>query len=432
MNVWLICIGEPLPIDPGNQRYMRAGILASVLVSMGHDVTWWTSAFDHSTKTQRTNHSKQTIAADGMRLWLLRGVSYRRNIGLMRLINHAQVARQFRQLADTERIPDAIFCCWPSIELGSAAVEYAQRNSVPIILDVRDLWPDIFLDPVPRVLRGIGRLLMAKYERMTRLAFSRATGIIGISQGYLDWGLVKAGRSRGSYDGLFPLGYDSPEANERLADDGLPGILANKLNHPGVICWFLGTFGNTYDLVPIIETARKLEERGDHSALFVLSGHGDDSERYQNLSKDLTNVVFTGWLNADQISSMMQVENVAIAAYRKGAPQGLPNKIFEYMAAGLPILCSLDGECKSFLSRHECGISYQAGDSEAFEAVLNSVINEPSLAKKLGSNGKNAFHEHYSSSIIYPRLAAHILNLAAPRRTRAESPVFEYKLQNER
>jgi glycosyltransferase involved in cell wall biosynthesis len=426
MNVWVICIGEPLPIDEGHQRYHRAGMLTSAFASMGHNVTWWTSAFNHSFKVQRTDCSQETRTADGIRLWLLHGVAYTRNVGVMRLINHAQLAREFRRLAKDEPVPDVIFCCWPSIELSVAAVEFAEHNSVPIILDVRDLWPDIFLDAAPPILRPAGKLMLAPYERMTHFAFTHATGVVGISQGYLDWGLAKAGRPSGPHDGLFPLGYTRPEFKKGPVEDGLQVFRSMGLDESRMICWFLGSFGSTYDLGPVICAARRIEERGEHSPIFVFSGDGGDREKYERLAIGLRNVLFTGWLDADKIASMMRIANVAIAAYRKGAPQGLPNKIFEYMAAGLPILSSLDGECKSFLSAHACGISYEADSPEAFDTALQPFIQDPLLARKLGSNGLAAFRERYSSSIIYPRLVEFTLDLAVSGRSQKDLVGCEY------
>lgn len=50
MNIWLVTIGEPLPIDEGNYRLLRVGILANLLVKKNHNVIWWTSTFNHIEK----------------------------------------------------------------------------------------------------------------------------------------------------------------------------------------------------------------------------------------------------------------------------------------------------------------------------------------------------------------------------------------------
>src|ERR1035437_9058710 len=210
MNIWTICISEPLPIDNGRPRLMRAGMLTSVLRERGHEVTWWTSSFNHSDKCQRSAESTSVTTPQGIRLNLLHGVQYSRNVCFRRLVNHYQLGRAFRRLSALQPKPDVIFCCWPTIEIAFECVRYARKHSVPIVLDVRDLWPDIFLNELPFSTRGVANLVLHPYIRMTRFAFRHCSAIVGISKGYLEWGLRYAGRDRGPSDAVFPLGYHEP------------------------------------------------------------------------------------------------------------------------------------------------------------------------------------------------------------------------------
>lgn len=422
MNVWVMCISEPLPIDKGSQRHMRAGMLTQTLVSMGHEVTWWTSAFNHSSKRHRTDHSQEIKSREGVRLWLLHGTGYSRNIGVLRLVNHFQLAHEFSRLAAKEQPPDVIFCCWPSVELGYAAVRYAESLSIPILLDVRDLWPDIFLDAAPPTLRPLAKMALAPYYGMARSAFRRASGIVGISEGYLDWGLEKAGRDRDPNDALFPLGYQAPDLTKTSVIEGKENLQSLGIDASRTVCWFLGSFGDTYDLAPVISAARQLHARGQKGVQFVLSGDGQGRDKYERLAAGLSNVVFTGWLDADGIAAMMKIAHVGIAAYRNGAPQGLPNKIFEYMAAGLPILSSLEGECKQFLDSNRCGISYQPGSAQSLLDALATLRDSKDLASAMGANALQAFNERYSASVVYPKLVEHLQGIVA-HRLQAISPL---------
>ena len=415
MNIWILCVSEPLPTDAGRPRALRAGMLARTLRSFGHAVTWWTSGFNHSAKRHRAPRSRQVVSGEGVRVWMLHGVRYTRNVGLARLVNHLQLAVEFRRLAPTEPPPDLIFCCWPAIELGAAAVTFAERRGIPILLDVRDLWPDIFLESVPRRWRSIAKLALAPYEAATRSAFRRATGIIGISEGYLEWGLAKAGRARERNDGLFPLGYEEPDWTSADIVEGAQRLhaLGVEAREGRTVCWFLGSFGETYDLAPVIAAARVLAARGGVSPLFVLSGEGEAGKQYRGQAEGLANVVFTGWLDAGGIAAMMRIAGIGLAAYRKGAPQGLPNKIFEYMAAGLPILSSLAGECPRFLAEHDCGVSYAADDPAGFLAALDALLGDPAARARLGANGLRAHCERYSAATLYPQLVNHLAAVAA-------------------
>jgi glycosyltransferase involved in cell wall biosynthesis len=408
MRIWTICAGEPLPTDENQSRPMRVGMLVRVLRDRGHDVVWWTSSFDHSAKRHRTVRSGTLISCGGVRLKLLQGIRYSRNVSVARLVNHYQLARQFESLSDSEPKPRVIFCCWPTIELGCAAVTFAERHRIPIILDVRDLWPDLYLDTAPRFVRGLSKLLMLPYWRMTKFAFGHASAIVGISERYLEWGLLYAGRGRHVRDAIFPLGYSEPEQERTPTAEEREWLRALGVDESRTLCWFLGSFGNTYDLESVILAARQLEASGLTDCQFILSGEGEKRSRYESLARGLKNVTFTGWLNTERIACLMQVAHIGLAAYRRGARQGLPNKIFEYMAAGLPILSSLTGECQRFLDANDCGISYSAGSPDSLARALLSLTRDPALRQRLGSNGLRVFQRRYSASVIYPELADYL------------------------
>jgi glycosyltransferase involved in cell wall biosynthesis len=397
-----------LPIDKGNQRTMRAGMLAQALRARQHEVAWWTSAFDHSSKHLRCDHTTTMPLADGTRLKLLHARPYQQNVCLGRLVNHRQLGREFRRESKQERAPELIFCCWPTIELGYACVEYGKRHNIPVVLDVRDLWPDIFVDVIPSSIRGLARALALPYFRMTQQAFRRCTAVVGISERYLNWGLEYAGRCRKQFDGVFPLGYAEPLFSKASVDSERQALQALGVDESRTVCWFLGSFAQTYDLEPIIHAARQLQRAGTSQFQFVLSGDGEKRQAWESLARGLDNVVFTGWLDGAKIAAMMQLSRVGIAAYRKGAPQGMPNKIFEYLAAGLPILSCLGGECEEFLRSADCGAQYLAGDPQSFLAGLLTLTSSVSRHAQVAANCARVFRSRYSAANVYPALVSHL------------------------
>jgi glycosyltransferase involved in cell wall biosynthesis len=154
-----------------------------------------------------------------------------------------------------------------------------------------------------------------------------------------------------------------------------------------------------------------LQRAGTSQFQFVLSGDGEKRQAWQNLARGLNNVVFTGWLDGIRIAAMMQLSRVGVAAYRKGAPQGMPNKIFEYLAAGLPILSCLGGECEEFLKSEDCGTQYLAGDSQSFLAGLLNLTSSESRRAQVAANCVQVFRSRYSATKVYPALASHLERL---------------------
>src|SRR5690349_4324310 len=71
LKIWLAHVGEPLPIDAKNERQLRMSLIARMLAQRGHEVTWWSSTFDHTHKRQRFPSNQRVDVSDGLVLQLL-------------------------------------------------------------------------------------------------------------------------------------------------------------------------------------------------------------------------------------------------------------------------------------------------------------------------------------------------------------------------
>jgi glycosyltransferase involved in cell wall biosynthesis len=412
MRIWLVTVGEPVPvIDAENPRLLRTGVLARLLSARGHETSWWTSTFDHYGKRQRANEDR-SLAWEGVTIRMLRSVGYKRNVSLRRFVEHRQIAQKFAAQARDLPRPDVIFASLPTIELSRAAVEFGREANVPVLLDIRDLWPDAIIDLAPRGARWLARMLMAPMSRSATTALRNCSGIVGISRNYLDWGLERAGRVGGATDGIFPLGYAAPRANP-LGDQSSAEALASKGVDPGkLICWYVGSFGRQYDLGPVIEAAKRVAADGRRDVQFVISGDGELGAKWRQLAGHSSNIAFTGWIDGDQISWLRARAAVGLQPYVAGAPQGLANKLFEYISAGIPVLSSLSGENADLIANYSCGLTYRAGDGRDCYEKLCKMLDEPSLRARMGENGKDLFMKQFDSNTIFEGLAAHLETVA--------------------
>jgi glycosyltransferase involved in cell wall biosynthesis len=401
MRVWLITVGEPLPGLSGNSRLWRTGMLSGELGRRGHDVTWWTSRFDHFGKRFFDWQSRDYSVEANVVIRFLDGRPYSRNIGVARMVNHWQVARDFRALADGYLRPDVILCSFPTIELGSAATRLGRRWGIPVLLDVRDLWPDIFLDAAPRPLKPVARLLLHPYFRATTQSLQAAAGIVAVSRGYLDWGVSRAGRAEGGTDRVFPLGYSLPRPTVESRDAGRAMLGRYGVGGNAIACLFAGTLGRTYDLAPVLQAARDLVGRPFR---FVICGDGERAPEWRERAKGLENVHFTGWLDQQDMRAALAGADIGLAAYATGAPQGLPNKVIEYLAAGLPVLSSLEGETRQLLNEQGCGCSYPASDAHALVAALAS-LEPPDRRAQMSGRSRRVFEARFQAQTVYGELA---------------------------
>ena len=109
----------------------------------------------------------------------------------------------------------------------------------------------------------------------------------------------------------------------------------------------------------------------------------------------------------------MQITDVGLAAYTKDALQSLPNKPFEYMAAGLPLLSSLPGELEGLITEHQIGLHYRADDVQSLIDKIVWLAEHPSERIAMGQRARKLFEERFRADIIYSKLAAHLEKVAA-------------------
>jgi len=209
MKVWLVEISDFLPeIDGGNRMY-RVGMLCKALVASGHAVVWWSSTFNHQRRRQRFDVSTTIDLKEACRFRLLHGPGYKNSISLARWRHNRAIAKEFA--VETEKVstadrPDLIYACLPTLEVSEQAVIFGLKHDIPVVIDVRELWPDNYLAPFPKCLWPLVRLLLrSEFSRACRvLHYSKA--ITASSPAYLDWGLKKAKRKACVMDQWFPLG----------------------------------------------------------------------------------------------------------------------------------------------------------------------------------------------------------------------------------
>jgi glycosyltransferase involved in cell wall biosynthesis len=415
MYVWLLKTGEPLPIDEG-QRLFRMGLLASTLVSRGHTVVWWTSTFDHFRKQQRAAHDLTCRVKDRFELHLIRSPGYTRNASLARILDHLVLAHRFARLAPMMKKPDLIVCSYPTIGLTLESCRFGTLNDIPVVLDVRDLWPDTFRNAFPRSLQPVFSMVEALIHKKIRWSFSKAEAIIGVTREYVSWGLSIAGRERSRLDMDFPLAYpDEPldAAEESMARQYWIDHSVEVGGSEFVVCFF-GTIGRHFDLSTVLRAARILSER-KVPIKFVICGDGDEFDTLRTLASRCSNVIMPGWIGKREIWSLLRISTVAIAPYvdTETMSRNVPNKIQEYLRAGLPVLYSLGGNVRRLLTDSGAGLWYSSGDADELARILEHLYEEENCRRSMADKAKLLSQRLLSADEVYESLAEHLETIVA-------------------
>jgi glycosyltransferase involved in cell wall biosynthesis len=400
MKIWLIKEGEPLPCD-ATPRLMRTGILAQYLIKKGHDVIWWSSTFNHGEKRYRYNQqTTMPMYGTGKLILLHSKVSYNKNVSLKRIVYHKKLASDFLATSKTLEAPDIILCSYPTCDFAEAAVCYGNNHNVPVILDIRDLWPDIFERALPSAFKGIAKLLLKPLGIRADKVMKNATSIIAINESHLQWALRRANREKTGIDGVFGLSYIKYDMSDQDREKQIEywdslGVNANTWN----IC-FMGTFSlATLDMETVICGFKQLSERHSDMRL-ILCGNGDGYQHYTDLARNNKNIVIPGWQNGSQIASLMQMGNLGLYPYKNlsNFRNSLTNKIAEYMAATLPVLTGLDGYAKEYIEKNLIGLSYICGDAESFSATVEALYYDRDKMEHMRENVEKAFERDFSAN----------------------------------
>jgi glycosyltransferase involved in cell wall biosynthesis len=395
MNIWVIKDGEHLPVQEGAKK-MRSWVLSKALCDKGHHVLWWSSTFSHQ-KKQKVAQSGTLEIEPHFKLSLIEAGSYSRNISFKRIRHHRRLAAEFLRLANQSAKPDLILCSFPTIEFAYAVYKYARQNNVPYVLDIRDLWPDIFIHKSPRLFQGLVRLILAPLFRSTRTIVKHAKAVVGVSDGYVHWAEKLTDISK-TPKRVFFIGCEEfsclPTQNANI--EALKTSLLGKK-----IAIFIGSFGHSYQLELICEAAKTLEKTVPQLHI-ILVGDGEKMAAIQALCKSLKNVTLTGWLDKNDVAHLLKISHFGLAPCTH-IKDSLPNKVFEYFAAGLPIVSSLEGEMERVLSVNSVGFSYRCGDLNRLCAHMAQLTQDDSLQMVMAQNVERLFKASLDSSAIYKK-----------------------------
>ena len=289
----------------------------------------------------------------------------------------------------------------------------AQRG-VPSLLGVKDQWPTIFTDPLPALLRPLGRMALSPYFHYARRAMRDATALSAMAGDFLAWAAVFAGRSVGAMDRVVPLTAPTdPVAPAQLADAeqwwDQQGVVADGCMR---VC-FVGSHSAAFDMGPVAEAARALAGQA-RSVEFVLCGEGASTPAWKALMRDLPNVRFPGWIDRAKYEALARRCHAALAPYRSSPDfmLSLPNKVIDALALGLPVLSSLQGEVARLIQSRNVGLMYGPQEGRTLQQCLESLMADPERQKQIAANARNLHQEQFSFERVYGGLVAHLEQMA--------------------
>jgi glycosyltransferase involved in cell wall biosynthesis len=270
------------------------------------------------------------------------------------------------------------------------------------LLEIRDLWPAF------AIAVGILRqpLLIRASEWLERFLYRHADLVVVNSPGF-----VEHIQSRGAGQiELVPNGSDAS-----MFDPSAKGETFRSENElrDKYVALYAGAHGMSNDLVVVLEAAHQLRERDD--ILLVLLGDGKDKPDLIDQANDmaLANVKFIPPVPKNEMTNALAAADACIAILKPIPLYAtvFPNKVFDYMAAGRPVVLAIDGVIREVVESANAGIPVAPGDPSALANAITTLANQPQLGVEMGKRGNLYIREHFDRQIQGEKFSQIIKNL---------------------
>ncbi len=388
--------------EAGGTRHFE---FARYLVERGHRVTVITSGVSYLTGANQVDKETSTQGED-LRVLKAGTVGGLHRSFLMRLINFLSFTASSFLIGLGVKHVDLVWGTSPPIFQAVTAWALARIKRVPFLLEVRDLWPAFAV--AVGVLRN--RPLIAASEWLERFLYRHADRIMLNSPGFRAH--VQA---RGGHDiEVVPNGADASMFDP--AGDGAQFRKQHRLQEKFVVL-YAGAHGLSNDLGVVLQAADQLRE--DKKIAVVLLGDGKDKQTLQNEASQmkLDNVIFVPPLPKAQMAEALAAADACLAILKplKLYATVYPNKVFDYLAAGRPVLVAIDGPIREVVEQAGAGVFVPPGDPAALVAAVRKLAANPAAARRMGLAGRAYLEKHFERGALAKQLEEVILTTAAQK-----------------
>jgi len=389
----------PEPVAAAN----RVAAMARAFAAAGHDVRVYTGmpSFPDGVIAPPYRGARHLVELDGAvaveRVWTYASAT---SLPGNRVLNWLSVAHGIaHRIAGAKERFDLVVVSSPPVTLALPALLGAFAHVAPLLVDVRDVWPEIAVamgswtadSPVAKL---VGRVAGALYARAALITCVTETAREQIVARGVDPAKVL----------LAPNGFDPIVPAAQAPTVPLPGVR-------DVV--YVGNMGLATGLDVVIDAAVLL--RADETIRFVLIGGGADAARLRvrAASAGLTNVVFTGPLpRADALRALADATATVVPLVATIA-DSLPTKLFDAMLVGTPIVLSAAGEARRLVERADAGLTVTPGDPAALAAGVRRVLDDDELRARYRANGPPFVRANYDRAAVMTRLAERVRALSS-------------------
>jgi glycosyltransferase involved in cell wall biosynthesis len=300
---------------------------------------------------------------------------------------------------------DAIVATSPQFFCGWAGVLCRWFLRRPLLLEIRDIWPESIVTVGAMKRSPVMRLLEVLEQRM----YASARQIVTVGDGYRDQ-LTDRGVSHEKI-AVVPNGVD---VSQFVPQRAVPQLRDQWRGNGRFVCAYIGTVGMAHGLDVIIRAARKLKEAGRDHVVFWIVGDGAERGRLERecRAEGLDQVVFTGLVPKSQIAEVIASCDACLVHLRKTElfETVIPSKIFEIMAMNVPIVMGVRGQAQRIVLAGQAGVAMTPEDEESLLAGIETIAGD----RASFSRGRDYVARHFDRDVLARRLLDELVAMTTP------------------
>jgi glycosyltransferase involved in cell wall biosynthesis len=381
--------------EPGGTRHHE---MARYLTRLGHRVTVITSPVSYLTGTTNKRQSRLIERQQQDGVTILRAYTYpafHRSFFHRVLSFCSFMVSSF--LAGTQvKEVDLVWGTSPPIFQGLSAWALARLKGAPFLFEVRDLWPAF------AVQVGVLRhpILIRASEWLERFLYQRAERVIVNSPGFIQHVETRGARRVELVPNGADLSMFDPQADgaDFRKEHGLEGKF---------VALYAGAHGMSNDLGVLLEAAALLKEHPQIAV--VLLGDGKEKAALQRRAGEmgLDNIYFIPPVPKTEMRAALAAADACIAILKPIPLYATvyPNKVFDYMAAGRPVILAIEGVIREVIEQAGAGIPVPPGNPQAIAEALLALAQELHPGQVMGLNGRQYLQDHFDRPALAERLS---------------------------
>jgi glycosyltransferase involved in cell wall biosynthesis len=297
---------------------------------------------------------------------------------------------------------DVVLATSTPLTIAIPAVYAARRRGIPMVFEVRDLWPDL---PIAigalknPILRGAARSL-------ERFSYSNSAAVIALSPGMAE-GIVRAGYPRERVV-IVPNGSDL-ELFRRDTSRGLAFRRRMGIDDGKILVGYLGTLGRINGVSYLVRIAAAL--KGDARFVFLVMGDGQEHEQIAALAHAEhvldRNFLMHPKIAKSQVPAVLSAVDIATSLFLPipEMESNSANKFFDALAAGCCVGINYGGWHAQLLQGAGAGIRLDS-DTRRAAAQLQALADEPGRIKSAGLNARLLAEESFSRDVLAAKVQA--------------------------